>query len=118
MFLPSSRVRVFVCLEAVDMRKSFSGLSGAVRGILRQDPLSGHVFCFFNRRRNYVKLLFWDRIGWVIVAKRLCRGTFADVGKKELSLFEVEQLLAGVELGQIRWRKGYEYLPEEQKVLV
>ena len=73
MFSPSARVRVYVCQEAVDMRKSFSGLSGVVRQLLRKDPLSGHAFLFLNRRRNYVKVLWWDETGYCIYGKRLAR---------------------------------------------
>ncbi len=85
MFLPSSRVRVYVCVEPVDMRKSFTGLCGVVREVVGEDPLNGHVFCFLNRRRTYVKLLYWDRSAWCIFARRLVQGTFGAVSKKELT---------------------------------
>jgi transposase len=69
-------VRVFVALEPTDMRKSFHGLEGETRRVLEQDPLSGHLFVFFNRRRTMVKVLYWDRTGFCVIAKRLERGTF------------------------------------------
>ena len=59
------------------MRKGFNGLSAAVESLIRQDPLSGHVFAFCNRRRNMLKLLCWDGSGLWVAAKRLERGTFA-----------------------------------------
>jgi transposase len=73
--LPAS-VRIYVAAEPVDLRKGFDGLSGTTRSVLRQDPMSGHVFTFINRRRNRIKLLVWDRTGYLILFKRLARGTF------------------------------------------
>jgi transposase len=57
---PSS-VRVFVATEPMDVRKSFDGLSAAAQHVLEKDPMSGHLFVFFNRRGNQVRCLFWDR---------------------------------------------------------
>jgi transposase len=70
-------VQVHIAHEAVDMRKSYDGLSGCVEQILGADPLSGHLFVFFNRRRNQVKILVWDRSGYCIYSKRLEQGRFA-----------------------------------------
>ena len=58
--------RILAYTEAVDMRKSFAGLTGAERTIVDKDPLSGHAFCFFNRPRNYLKVLFWDGNGYCV----------------------------------------------------
>ena len=73
--LPPS-VRIFVCAEPTDMRKGFDGLAAATREIIREDPLSGHLYVFFNRRRNRVKAMFWDRNGLCIWYKRLEKGRF------------------------------------------
>ena len=73
--LPPS-VKVWAATEPVDCRKSFTGLSTLVRSTLKLDPLSGHVFCFFNRSGDQVRLLYWDRSGYCVVAKRLERGRF------------------------------------------
>jgi transposase len=73
--LPSS-VRIFVAAEAVDLRRGFDGLAAATRSVMRGEPESGHLFVFLNRRRNRIKLLVWDRTGYLIVYKRLERGTF------------------------------------------
>jgi transposase len=59
-------VRIYVAVEPVDIRKAFDGLSAAVREILRQDPLSGHLFAFRNRRGDRLKILFWDRSGYCL----------------------------------------------------
>ena len=112
MLMPSSRVRVFACLNPTDMRKSFSGLSGAVRSLLNQDPLNGHIFLFFNHRRNYVKMLWWDRTGYCIVAKKLTKGTFSPVSKGIMTTAELAQVLEGLDISRANKSRFYEYLPE------
>jgi len=62
--------------EAVDLRRGFDGLAAATRHILRKDPLSGHLFCFVNARRNRMKILVWEPSGFLLVYKRLERGRF------------------------------------------
>ena len=112
MLVPVSRVRIFVCRDAVDMRKSFDGLCGLVRSILNEDPLSGHVFLFTNRTRNYVKLLWWDRTGYCITAKRLARGRFGQIDRAQLNTAELLQILEGMSVTTRRCSKLYEHLPE------
>ena len=67
----SQRIFAYGC--AVDMRKSFDGLCALTKQGLREDPLSGDIFLFFNRRGNYLKALLWDRTGYCLVSKRLER---------------------------------------------
>ena len=69
-------VRVFVCTQATDMRKSYDGLSGMVEEVVKQSPLSGHLFVFRNRRGDKLKILYWVGDGLCIWAKRLEAGTF------------------------------------------
>jgi IS66 Orf2 like protein len=76
MFTLPASVRIYVAAEPVDLWRSFDGLAAAARSVTGVDPLSGHVFLFLNRRRNSVKLLVWDRTGYLILYKRLARGTF------------------------------------------
>lgn len=72
--LPAS-VRVFFALDPIDMRGSFDALAGRVR-VLSLDPQDGHLCVFVNRRRTLMKVLFFEPSGWVVLAKRLERGTF------------------------------------------
>ena len=70
------QVKIFVALQPTDMRRGFPGLSGEVQATLEEDPLSGHLFLFRNRRRDRIKILFWDGDGYVIYYKLLSRGSF------------------------------------------
>ena len=73
--IPAS-VRIFVCTEAQDLRRSFDGLALAARERLGEDPQSGALFCFVNRRSNRLKVLWWDRNGYCLLYKRLHRALF------------------------------------------
>jgi len=94
--------RILVWRKPVDMRKSFDGLVGIVRGTMQEDPLSGHLFVFVNRRGNYLKLVYWDRTGYALFAKRLERGRFAIPGEDDAQQLSEEQfrlILDGITLG-------------------
>lgn len=73
------RTKVFVCREPTDMRASYDTLFAKTKGILKQDPLSGHLFVFINSRRNSIKCLFYDGTGQVIIAKRMEEGLFTRI---------------------------------------
>lgn len=75
--LPSRRMRVFVCKIATDMRGSFDALNKRSKDIIGLDPKSGHMFLFINKARNRLKVLYYDRTGFVIIVKRLDRGRFS-----------------------------------------
>lgn len=110
-FTPSQRY--YLSRQAADMRKSYDGLSGLVRQGLGRDPLSGEVFIFMNRRRTLVKLLVWDRSGFVLWSKRLERGTFELTRRLDqgasiiLGWEELVLILEGVSLGSVRRRMRY-----------
>jgi transposase len=91
--------------EPVDMRKAFDGLLGMVKGVLAEDPLSGSVFVFVNRRKTYLKAIYWDRTGFCLFAKRLERGRFRfpqGGSTHELTAQVFQLLLDGIELGRRR----------------
>lgn len=102
MFGDSAAVRVFLAPGVTDMRKSFNGLYALVRGVFQENPLSGHLFVFSNRRRDRLKILYWDGTGLWVCAKRLEKGTFRwpdpDEKSVELSRSELNLLLAGIDL--------------------
>lgn len=79
--MPAS-VRIYVAAEAVDLRRGFDGLAAATRSLIGESPLSGHLFVFLNRRKNRIKLLVWDRTGYLLLYKRLERGMLAAVRKR------------------------------------
>lgn len=102
--------RYFLYREPADMRKSFDGLCGLVTSGLKRDPLSGDVFVFLNRRRTHVKLLVWDRSGFLLYYKRLEQGTFElpkRAGGGILTWHELVFMLEGVSLKSIQYRKRY-----------
>lgn len=105
----STAVRVFVARGATDMRHSFDRLAAEVETVLKQDPFSGHVFCFFSRRRDRVKLLVWERGGFWLLHKRLEEGTFATIDRDEISARDLYLLLEGIEV--IRERRRYQRPP-------
>ena len=74
--LPAS-VRVYLCTSPCDMRRSFDGLHALVSDMLQLDAFAGHLFVFANRRRDRVKILYWDRDGFAVWAKRLEEGAYA-----------------------------------------
>jgi transposase len=109
--LPSS-VRIFLAREPVDFRKAHDGLHAIVREQFGDDPLSGHVFVFLNKRADRVKLLVWDRNGFWLFYKRLERGTFhasakGDGARVEVSRAELMMLLEGIDLNQGKMRRHF-----------
>ena len=76
MIMLPSAVRIFLCTRPTDLRKSFDGLTGLVQECFGQDPLTGHLFLFLNRRRDRIKILYFDRDGLAIWYKRLEAGSF------------------------------------------
>jgi transposase len=106
--------RVLVCREPVDMRRSFDGLESMVRERLKEDPLSGALFVFWNRRRDRLKILSFDGTGLWIWYKRLERGRFELPGREgdsaEVSSADLLLVLEGIDLASARrrrrWRRG------------
>jgi len=109
-------VRVFVHLGPTDMRRSFDGLAAMVREIIQADPLSGHLFVFFNRRRDRVKILFWDRTGLCLWYKRLEQGVFTlpqasesdQPQSVEMTWADLSLILEGIDLTGAKRRKRFQ----------
>lgn len=113
MFFPEDRVRVWLYARPTDMRKSFDGLSALVRNVLKEDPVSGHLFVFINRRRTMMKVLYFDRGGYCIWSKRLEQGRFHYRGgadeKVSLDWTGLKLILEGISVGNIRRHKRYRH---------
>lgn len=94
------------------MRKSFDSLAALTSQTLHQNPLSGHLFVFFNRPRNRAKILFWDRTGYCLYYKRLEAGTFSvPDGPASLSMPELVLILEGIELAGARRKERFSFIP-------
>ena len=114
--LPPS-VRVFVARGATDMRKSFDTLAALVCEVIAEDPQSGHLFVFLNRRRDRVKILWWDRSGYWLLAKRLEHGRFhlydraeGKPGGFEVTASDLALLLEGIDLRGAKKRPSHDDL--------
>ena len=112
--LPPS-VRLFVARGVTDMRKSFDTLAALVIDVIDEDPQSGHLFLFVNRRRDRLKVLWWDRSGYCLLAKRLEHGQFriydkADGGggHYEVSVGDLALLLEGIDLRGAKRRVSHD----------
>jgi transposase len=105
--LPRS-VRIYVASLPIDMRMGHNGLFGLVREQWKKDPFTGHLFVFFGRAHDRVKVLFWDRGGFVIYYKRLERGRFrwprpsGDDAHVEVDGTDLTMLLAGIDVSGVR----------------
>lgn len=118
--IPSS-VKIMIASEATDMRRSFDGLAAMTREVIGEDPLSGHLFVFRNRRGDRVKILFWDRSGFCLWYKRLEEGTFhfpesetgraaggePRPGRIEVEAAELALLLEGIDLAGAKRQKRF-----------
>tara|TARA_R110002096_G_scaffold428014_1_gene639179 strand:+ start:1168 stop:1515 length:348 start_codon:yes stop_codon:yes gene_type:complete len=113
MFLPEADIRIWLCTQPTDMRKSFDGLSALVKNLLQEDPLSGHLFAFINKRKTQMKVLYFDRSGYCIWSKRLEQGQFnshpQSEGKKALSWVQLKLLLEGIKIEKHRQYKRYQH---------
>jgi transposase len=108
--LPAS-VRVYLCLNPCDMRRSFDGLHALVRDHLELDAFAGHLYLFANKRRDRLQILYWDRDGFAIWAKRLEQGSYAipsgehSSRRIEITSEELSALLSGIDLSAAATRR-------------
>ncbi len=112
--LPPS-VKIFVARGVTDLRKSFDTLAALVCEVIDEDPQSGHLFVFLNRRRDRVKILWWDRSGYLLLAKRLERGQFRVYDQAsgtavsyEVSASDLALLLEGIDLRGAKRRVSHD----------
>jgi transposase len=116
--IPQS-VRIFIGSTPIDMRKSIDGLMAIVQGELEQDAYSGYLFVFVSRRCDRVKILTWDKGGFVMVYKRLERGQFKlphldpSTMAVEIDSTQLTMLLDGIDFGRVRRPKHWK--PPSQK---
>lgn len=111
--IPES-LRIFVARDPVDFRKQFDGLAGVVRAEFGRDPLCGHLFVFFNKRRDKIKLLMFEHTGFWLHYKRLERGTFESLSNidEERECIEIDArrlrlLLEGIDLKESKFRRHF-----------
>jgi transposase len=116
-------VRVFVATRPVDGRKGADSLMVIVRDVFRHDPLGGHLFVFFSRRCDRVRIVYWDRNGYAMWSKRLERGRFrppfpeaGELGASAIEAAELMLIVEGIELRGARKRPRWEPRGEQEKV--
>lgn len=108
-----SKVAIYLCTAATDMRKSFDGLTGMVRSQFSREPNDGSLFLFINRRRDRIKILYWEAGGYALWYKRLESGSFETVTGHNGELVvtmdatELSMLLSGISLQSVKRRKRF-----------
>lgn len=111
MFGLGPATKIYIGVEAIDLRKGFEGLYGLVRDHLGHDPLSGHLFLFINRGRSRIKALVWDGSGLWVCSKRLERGRFnwpaAEMRSISMRWEELAMLINGLDVGHAKQRRNW-----------
>ena len=123
MFSIPSWLRIFLARDPVDMRKSFHGLVSLTESVLEQDPLSGHLFAFINRRRDRIKLLYWGGTGFCIWYQQLEQGSYqlpdpTTANEREgieITVSQLSLILDGIDLLSVRRRVRYEHKVDRQE---
>jgi transposase len=115
--------RVYLAAGVTDMRKAYDTLASVTREVIGEDPLSGHLFVFCNRRHNRLKILVWDGSGFWIFAKRLEKGTFAwpdakaGAKKIELTSAELNLILSGIDFRDAERRPWWRRRPGSKEIV-
>lgn len=113
MFVAASQVRIWLCTQPTDMRKSFDGLSALVKNKLGHNPLNGHYFAFVNRRKTQMKILYFESSGFCLWSKRLEQGQFrinpSSTGQRSLSWSDLQLIIEGIEVQKFRQFKRYRH---------
>jgi transposase len=112
-FAPLGQTKIFLYAKHVDMRKSFDGLHALIQSEFKRDVRLGDLFLFLNRRLDRLKLMHWDRDGFLILYKRLESGTFqrphcpVDADHVVMDATDLTLLLSGIELSSVKRRRRY-----------
>lgn len=108
------RTKIFLYTRHADLRRGYDGLAAIVHDAMGEDPLSGSLFAFVNKRANRIKLLYWDDDGYAIWMKRLEKGSLelpaigdAEAASLKITASQLSLMLEGIELASIRRRKRY-----------
>jgi transposase len=113
MFFPESNLKIWLYAKATDMRKSFDGLAALAKNQLNESPLGSALFVFINKRQTHIKILYFDRSGYCLWAKRLEQGRFnynrQGPEKQSLGWTQLKLILEGIEVKNIRQRKRYNH---------
>ena len=121
--MPLGQTRIYLYAKNVDLRKSFDGLHAIIQSEFQRDVRLGDLFLFLNRRRNRIKLMYWDRDGLAIWMKRLERGTFqrpqqpTDAAHVEMDATDLTLLLSGIELTTVKRRPRYLFVSATHRSL-
>lgn len=102
MWSVSPATRIYLARGATDLRKSYNGLYASVTQSLGRDPLSGHLFVFCNRRRNRLKIFYWDGSGFWVCGKRLERGRYTWPATESVNAEQLALLVGGMDLERVR----------------
>lgn len=110
MWFPESNIKIWLYLKATDMRCSYNGLSALVKQKLNENPLGGQLFVFVNRKKTQMKVLYFDRTGYCIWAKRLEQGQFnvgcktqGQVGEKiSLNWTQLKMIIEGIDTSKLK----------------
>ena len=110
----SPGVKIFLYGQAADLRRGYDGLAAIVQEAMGEDPLSGSLFVFVNKRGNRIKMLYWNQDGYAIWMKRLERGSFelpraanGQSPRVKITASQLSLILEGIELASVRRRKRY-----------
>ncbi len=118
MLAVNATTRVYLCMRDVDMRRSYDGLMAIVQAEFARDIRLGDYFMFVNKRRDRIKIMWWDRDGLAIFMKRLEAGTVqkpiitSDAKSLVIDQAQLAMLLTGIDVSNIKRRKRYAVAPE------
>jgi transposase len=121
MFFSSDAIKIYFCSRPTDMRMSFDGLYGVAKSFMGHDPMSGALFVFRNKRGNCLKILLWDRYGFVIWYKRLPKGTFRfppiiSGNSIDIDYATLMMILEGIDMKTARRQKRFQYRKSPLKI--